>query len=272
MGHGSLTPSWKKGTSYSYRDAWCIGIFGPHVLAVWIGNFDGESNPAFVGREAAAPLFFEIIEALKAHHNTIPQPIRNAGKIKRVEVCTVSGQTPWRYCKQKTQTWFIPGISPISTCEIHRPVLIDNKTGFRVSPAMNLKNTRTEVFEFWPSDLLKLFYQVGIPRRVPPPWHPACSYVVKGNQGTPPKINSPRSEIVYTIRTAFLGKDTIPFSAATDADAQEIFWFVNNAYLGTSSSTRSFFWIPKVPGKFVVQAVDNLGRTDSKKIRISVVE
>jgi Membrane carboxypeptidase/penicillin-binding protein PbpC len=89
-----LPQAGKKGTSYSYRDAWCIGIFGPHVLAVWIGNFDGESNPAFVGREAAAPLFFEIIEALKAHHNTIPQPIRNAGKIKRVEVCTVSGQTP----------------------------------------------------------------------------------------------------------------------------------------------------------------------------------
>ena len=50
--------AWKTGTSFSYRDAWCAGVFDNDVLVVWVGNFDGTSNPHFVGRTAAAPLLF----------------------------------------------------------------------------------------------------------------------------------------------------------------------------------------------------------------------
>lgn len=62
----STAVMWKTGTSFGFRDAWSVGVFGPYVLAVWVGNFDGEGNPAFIGREAASPLFFSIIDALKA--------------------------------------------------------------------------------------------------------------------------------------------------------------------------------------------------------------
>jgi len=41
------------------------GIFGRYVLVVWIGNFDNTGNPAFVGVQAAAPLFFRIVDALR---------------------------------------------------------------------------------------------------------------------------------------------------------------------------------------------------------------
>ena len=46
--------AWKTGTSYAYKDAWSIGIFGPYVLAVWVGNFNGIGNPAFDVRVSAA--------------------------------------------------------------------------------------------------------------------------------------------------------------------------------------------------------------------------
>ena len=55
---------WKTGTSWAFRDAWSAGVFGRHVLIVWIGDFRGRGNPAFVGADAAAPLFFEIADAL----------------------------------------------------------------------------------------------------------------------------------------------------------------------------------------------------------------
>ena len=58
------TVAWKTGTSFGFRDAWSVGIVGHHVLAVWVGNFDGSANPALVGREAAAPLFFAIADSL----------------------------------------------------------------------------------------------------------------------------------------------------------------------------------------------------------------
>ena len=58
--------AWKTGTSFGFRDAWAAGIVGRFALGVWVGNFDGAPNPAFVGREAAGPLFFGIVDALRA--------------------------------------------------------------------------------------------------------------------------------------------------------------------------------------------------------------
>lgn len=56
--------SWKTGTSYGFKDAWSAGVVGPYVVVVWIGNFDGTPNNAFVGRDMAAPLFFGWSEGL----------------------------------------------------------------------------------------------------------------------------------------------------------------------------------------------------------------
>ena len=58
--------AWKTGTSSGFRDAWTIGIDGPYVLSVWIGNVDNQGNPAFVGKQIAAPLFWEIASALNS--------------------------------------------------------------------------------------------------------------------------------------------------------------------------------------------------------------
>ena len=57
-----------------FRDAWTAGIFGPYVLVVWVGNFDGSGNPAFVGVDAAAPLFFQIADALRARDPNLAEP------------------------------------------------------------------------------------------------------------------------------------------------------------------------------------------------------
>ena len=64
--------AWKTGTSWGFRDAWSVGLVGPYALAVWVGNFDSESNPAFVGVSAAAPLFFEIVDSLAAADPNLP--------------------------------------------------------------------------------------------------------------------------------------------------------------------------------------------------------
>lgn len=264
--------SWKTGTSYSYRDAWAIGIFGPYVLAVWIGNFNGESNPVFVGRRAAAPLFFEIVDAVKANKIIVSHALDNLSpKILKVEVCAVSGQIPGPFCRNKVKSWFIPGKSPIKTCDIHRSIMIDSKTGSRVCPSLDLKDSRMEVFEFWPSDLLDVFRKAGIPRRIPPAWHPACSIQAKRHQGIAPQITSPKKGLIYNIRMTSRIKEEIPLTAITDADAGQVYWFMDNAYLGVSPSASPFFWSPKL-GEYIIQAVDSLGRSDSRKIKVVMVE
>lgn len=261
---------WKTGTSFAFRDAWSVGVFGPYVLAVWIGHFNGDSNPAFVGVEAAAPLMFEIVDAVRAHARGLPAArIEPPASLARVKVCVVSGHIPGPHCHHAVETWFIPGTSPIKTCEVHRAVLVDAHTKRRACQAG--ADTRLEVYEFWPSDLLKLFRRAGIPRRTPPPDNPDCPLEVKAARGVAPRITSPQPNLTYSLRAASVGRDTIPLQAVTDADARRVYWFVDGRYLGESTSGQPYFWVAR-PGQYVVRAVDDQGRADARDLKVAVVE
>ena len=162
--------AWKTGTSWGFRDAWTVGLVGDYALAVWIGNFDGRANPAFVGIKAAAPLFFRMTDALELTlTGEPPAPITPPPGLIRLEVCAASGDLPNRWCPQTAATWFIPGKSPIRVSTLHRPVTIDLRTGLAACPPFDPNHTRLEVFEFWPSDVQRLFRDAGLPRRLPPP-------------------------------------------------------------------------------------------------------
>ncbi len=126
---------WKTGTSHGFHDAWSVSVFDHFVLAVWVGNADGKSNPAFIGRSCAAPLLFQIIDNLRATGAARPmrhEPPPNAN-LRAVEFCAVSGQLPSAACAHRARGWFIPGVSPIGTCEIHREIWVDGATGLRVN-------------------------------------------------------------------------------------------------------------------------------------------
>src|SRR5947207_15848549 len=104
--------AWKTGTSWGFRDAWSAGVVGPYVLVVWIGDFQGQGNPSFIGVDAAAPLFFRIVDALNWERakETVP-PLRPPKGVSRVAVCAASGDLPNAWCPQTLETWYIPGKS-----------------------------------------------------------------------------------------------------------------------------------------------------------------
>ncbi|MFC5743337.1 penicillin-binding protein 1C [Dyella tabacisoli] len=262
---------WKTGTSWGFRDAWTAGSFGPYVLVVWVGNFDGGGNPAFVGVEAAAPLFFQIIDALHAEHPNLVEPVRRMpANLKRVQVCLASGELPNQWCPQTGSTWFIPGKSPIRVSQVHRPVVIDDATGKPACPPYAGKRVHTEIYEFWPSELQRVFVQAGMPRRLPP-HNDACdeSGVI---QGDPPRITSPLRGNIYTMRLKQKGEDRIAFSANGDAAVRELYWFVNDAYVGRSAPGELLFWQPPTAGNYELRVVDDRGRSDQRPLGVSLVE
>ncbi len=261
---------WKTGTSFGFRDAWSVGIFGPYVLAVWVGNFDGSGNPAFVGVEAAAPLLFEIIDAIRAEGTPLkPLYLLPPPNIARVEVCAVSGQIPGPHCPHTVPTWFCPGVSPITVCNIHRAVSVDAHTGHRACQPGS-PGTRMEVFEYWPSDLLRLFRQAGIPRRLPPAENPDCPLEVRATRGNPPQITSPQAGLTYSYRAAERQPAPLAFSAVTDADVRTIYWFLDERFVGRSDGGQTLFWPPR-PGQFMLRAVDDQGRSDARPISIQII-
>ena len=262
---------WKTGTSWAFRDAWTAGRFGPYVLVVWVGNFDSTGNPAFVGVDAAAPLFFQIIDSMRAERQQMVEPARPMpANLKRVQICLASGELPNQWCPQKGLTWFIPGKSPIRVSNVHRPVVIDDATGRPACPPYAGKRTHVEVYEFWPSDLQQVFAQAGIPRRKPPQ-NLDCK-----NAGAPdgdaPQITSPLRGSTYAMRLKQLGQERIAFIATTDADVHALFWFVNDAYVGRSTPGESMLWQPPMAGTYNVRVVDDRGRSDQRSLGVALEE
>ncbi len=261
---------WKTGTSFAFRDAWTAGVFGPYVLVVWIGNFGGEGNPAFIGIEAAAPLFFDIVDAVRAQRPRMKDAFAlklHGLNVARVKVCAVSGKIPGPHCPRAISTWFIPGVSPIAVCDIHREVLVDGRSGLRA--CREGPQAVSKVFEFWPTDLLKIFRQAGMPRRLPPGWEPSCGIVAEA-RGRPPQITSPLQGIEYNVRSSG-ANDAIPLSAVADADALKLYWFVDGKLVGQAADGRPLFW-PAAPGRYTVRVVDDQGRSDSRDLLVTLAD
>ncbi|MCE9598514.1 MAG: penicillin-binding protein 1C [Spirochaetia bacterium] len=256
----SFTTYWKTGTSAGFRDAWTAGIVGPYTLVVWVGNFDGSSNPAFVGRDVAAPLFFQITSAIASEDTSMHDEIKQPAGIHRIEVCSVSGKMPRHFCPARVKTWFIPGKSPIDTCDVHREILVDASTGLR--SCGKSANVRKEVYEVWPSDIEKVFKTNGIPGRAPPRFAPECEE--KDNQAEAPSITLPVRGVTYNAKE----NEELPLNATADSSATQIFWFLDDAFLGVSKPGEPFFWKAR-PGNFKIRIVDSIGGSDQTELKVT---
>jgi penicillin-binding protein 1C len=56
----------KTGTSEDMRDNWCIGFSRQFTVAVWVGNYDGDSMRDVSGVSGAAPIWHDIMAALQS--------------------------------------------------------------------------------------------------------------------------------------------------------------------------------------------------------------
>lgn len=258
--------AWKTGTSFAFRDALSVGIGDEHIVAVWVGNFDGSPNPNFIGREAAGPLLFNILRALHEQdvfaHDDAPQMLNLA----QVDICVATGMLPGKHCPKVRPGWFIPGVSPIAVSDVYREVPISIETGLRACKPVPGK-TRMEVFEFWPSDIKEVFRMAGIEKRSPPRYESGCT---KGGQaGSEPTIQSPTEGLIYTIEPDKLEETRFPFVAILDADSRKAYWYVDKAFVGVGTSNTPLFWKPRL-GEHIVTVVDEKGLSRSRKIRVEL--
>lgn len=255
--------AWKTGTSWGFRDAWTAGVFGHYVLVVWVGNFDGAGDPALVGISAAAPLFFNIVDALRQEGLlTTSAPRLPPPKLARVEVCAATGDLPNAYCKERVQTWFMPGKSPIRVSTLHRRVLVDTRTGRAV--CQESPTTRWEIHEYWPSDMRRMFRDAGMPRREPPRAADCGTDIAEGDA---PQIVSPLRGVTYTAR---LSKPA-PLALRADGGSGHQYWFSNDALIGDVAAGDALAWNPPRAGRYLLRVVDEKGRSDSRDLVVEIV-
>jgi penicillin-binding protein 1C len=248
-----------------FRDAWTAGIAGPYVLVVWIGDFNGKGNPSFVGVEAAAPLFFRIADALDIARarESVPAFTPPPG-VSKVTVCAASGDLPNVWCPRTVDTWYIPGKSPIRVSQLHRAVAIDVPTGHPACPPYAPETTHFEVFEFWSSDMLKLFREAGLPRRTPPVL-PDCA---NEDSADVPRISSPLRNVGYTLRRSTPAQ-AIALEASIAADVQHVFWFDGTALIGKLAvGDGALGWRPAAEGEHLLHVIDDHGRAAERDVAV----
>lgn len=257
--------AWKTGTSWGFRDAWSAGIAGPYVLVVWVGEFSGKGNASFVGVEAAAPLFFRMVDALNlAKANEALPSFEPPKGVSRVQVCAASGDLPNVWCPQTVETWYIPGKSPIQVSQLHRAVPIDNISGKPVCAPYSPESTHMEVFEFWPSDMLKLFREAGMPRRMPPAL-PDCA---ADDAAEAPRISSPLRSVSYTLRRSQTSS-VISLEAGAAADVRNVFWFDGASLIRKAAvGEGAVAWRPEAEGVHLVRIIDDHGRSAEREVRV----
>lgn len=261
----STPVAWKTGTSYAFRDAWAIAVTGDYVIAVWLGNFDGSSNPNLVGRTAAGPLLFELLAMLPVAEQDNAALFTAAPElnIKQVALCSRSGQLPNKYCPQTRLGWFIPGVSPIALSDVHRAVPIYTKTGLRACQHQP-PETELKVYEFWRSDIARAYQQAGLMLQSAPEYQQPCTS--QQLAGHPPQIRAPQPELIYQ-----LGKTPeqrqIALNASFDGGVSRAHWFIDQRYIGAVSPGETLLW-PAEAGQFQLRVVDDLGGVATQRLQV----
>jgi penicillin-binding protein 1C len=261
---------WKTGTSHGRRDAWAAGVFGPYVLVIWVGNFDGSPNPAFVGAYSAAELFLDAAGAINAVENLSDLPSAHMGSLNlaKVRMCADTGDIGTGLCPETVSGWFIPGVSPIADSGIYREILVDTQSGLRAC-AERAGRTRREVWAFWPSDLQRMFSEAGVGKKRPPAYGPECMGE-EAAEGGSPLIISPKDGLVYLRSVSRPESGGIQLQARADAGVSTLYWFYGSEFIGRSAPGDLLSWVPP-GGNGAVRVLDDFGRGVRRELKVELV-
>ncbi|MFU8803980.1 MAG: penicillin-binding protein 1C [Bradymonadaceae bacterium] len=263
---GGRTPhySWKTGTSMGFRDAWTAGS-GPSMTAVvWAGNFDNSSNTGIIGQQAAAPLFFDIMEAVdpapRAQLDTRPMGLAD------VEVCAYSGHIATSACEH-TERVALPRKSvPTRACPFHVHVDLDRATGQIVTPSCRGdREIETRTFVTWPARVGLFMADRGVVSTPMPAYAPGCAPV---GRSSGPRVTSPPSDTVLALIPGMpLESQHVPLEAIAQDTSAELSWFASGKFLGTVKAGDRLWWKPE-PGEHEFVVMDAEGRSASRWLQV----
>ncbi len=164
--------AWKTGTSFGFRDAWAIGVTPDYVVAVWIGNADGEGRPGLTGIKAAAPLLFDVFSQLPKSQSWFNAPKQD---MSRVAICRESGHRASDLCEKADTVW-IPKTSLNTTaCPYHQTIHLTKDGRWRVdSECENVYNMKHSTWFVLPP-LVEKYYKFNHPNyKILPDYKPEC--------------------------------------------------------------------------------------------------
>ncbi|MBK9642002.1 MAG: penicillin-binding protein 1C [Saprospiraceae bacterium] len=261
----SLSPiALKTGTSFGYKDAWCVGVNPDYTVVVWIGNANGMARPGLIGIQTAAPLMQEIIQLLPAERDwTIPYD-----DMVFIPVCRQSGFTPGRYCTD-IDTQYLPKASKLlKTCTFHQKIFLDTTLNFRVFKDCESQIVEANWFVLPPA--MEYFYASAHPEfKAMPPLREDCREKGAEQFRTLAFIYPNHNAQIMIPVDLDQQKNPMIFKATHRDPGAEIMWFMDNTYIASSNYPFELTFIPP-PGRHHFMIMDREGH--SSVIKVDVVK
>lgn len=239
LGNGNKV-AWKTGTSYGFRDAWSVGMTSRYLVAVWVGNADGEGRPGLTGIQSAAPILFEILGRMPAEP-WFPTPF---SQMKSLVLCHESGQRMGPHCVHPDTILLPRTCAQLAACRFHRDLILDESAKFRVhadcyNPSKVVHQT---AFVLPPAEAS--YYRLRSPHyQNLPPWMPGCAPV----DGTTSAIQIvyPRAESKIMSPRTFSGdQNELVFQASHRDAGMALYWQLDGNYIG---KTLDFHQLQALP-------------------------
>lgn len=255
--------AWKTGTSFGHRDAWAVGCTPKYVVAVWAGNADGQGRPGLTGTSVAAPILFEIFDAIgkgdhwfdEPHHHMVP-----------VEVCKHSGHLVNAHCSSKKSLLVPRNGLKSGVCPYCRPQFLDPSESYLVnSDCVNPADMKKRTFFILPT-AMEYYYKKKHPDyEVLPPVSAQCSHATdkKDLQIIYPKNNS---KIYVPVNLDGTVSSTVFQVTHRDAETK-IHWHLDEQYIGTTSYFHELALNPTT-GMHILTIVDEKGESIQRRFEV----
>ena len=221
--------AWKTGTSYGHRDAWAIGINPNYVVAVWVGNADGEGRPGLTGASAAAPVLFDIFKLLPAS-GWFETPYDD---LMRLPVCHETGYQASPTCDHVDTVLVARNGVKTPLCPYHQLIHLDQTGRYRVNnDCYRVADMVNKPWLVLPP-VMEWYYKSKNPYyQSLPPFAPGCQQKEEKSMD----LIYPEPGTKIFIPFDFGGKmEKTLFIAAHRLANTSIHWHLDNEYLGSTS-------------------------------------
>ena len=254
--------AWKTGTSFGFRDGWAIGITPKNVVAVWVGNTDGEGRPGLIGVQTAAPILFDIFRLLPSV-SWFESPKYN---FSYVPVCRQSGYRANIDCPDVDTLFMPPSGIKVPLCPYHKIIHLDATGNFRVTEDCESPSSMQHKSWFILTPAMEYYYkQRNADYKTLPPFKPGCGFAETGKLI---EIIYPQPDAKIYVPLEISGeKGKTVFTAAHRRAGAKIFWSLDDEFVGTTQNFHQIALNP-APGKHIITLVDENGLSVSRQFEI----
>ena len=260
--------AWKTGTSFGHRDAWAIGTTPRYTVGVWVGNAEGEGRQELTGVKAAAPILFDVFNRLSLKNEWFKKPLE---QMKEIKICKDDGFLANENCEAKR--YWIPKSSYFArTSPYHQRihVIVEGDSLKRVNSQCESVSKMQHISWFvLPPDQAHYYQQHHANYKPLPEWRDDCKTLENSESSDNAiRLIYPRNNTQIYIPTDLAGeRGKVVFKAIHRNKERQIFWHIDNQYLG---STQVFHEkaVYLAAGKHKVVLVDEQGNRVEQKFVI----